>query len=114
MPACYLKAWCDPACPAGHEPYVWIFDKDGSNPRRRAPSNTFTETDLYTIEKADGTRDLRLEQGLSELETHFTRIRNSRFKFRRDLSPEEHVYICVFLAAAQFRTPSSRTPKTRL
>jgi hypothetical protein len=26
---------------------LWVFSKDGSNPRRRAPDNLFHETDLY-------------------------------------------------------------------
>jgi len=73
----YLKAWCDPDCPSNHEPYVWRFDKDGTNPTKRAPKNLFKETDFYTIEKADGTRDLRLEHGLSELESKFAQIRRN-------------------------------------
>lgn len=108
VPASYLKKWTDPNCPPHHEPYVWVFDKDGSNPRKRAPSNIFTETDLYTIENTDGTRDLRLENSLSELESRFTRIRTSKFNFKRELSSEEKIYLCAFVAAAQFRTISSR------
>lgn len=108
VPASYLKKWADPNCPPHHEPYVWVFDKDGSNPKKRAPSNIFTETDLYTIQNSDGTRDLRLENGLSELESMFTRVRNSKFSFHRELTAEEKVYLCAFVAAGQFRTTSSR------
>jgi hypothetical protein len=43
--------------PAGQEPYVWRFKKDGSDPRRKAPENLFHETDLYTIHREDGERD---------------------------------------------------------
>lgn len=113
VPACYLKGWRDPKSPQNHEPYVWVFDKDGTNPKRRAPSNLFNETDLYTIQKIDGTRDLRIENGLSELEYQFTRIRNSKFNFKRELTGIERVYLCAFVAAAQFRTPSSRDHHTR-
>jgi hypothetical protein len=108
VPASYLKAWCDLTCPPNQEPYVWIFDKDGNNGRRRAPVNIFTETDLYTIDKADGTRDLRLEKGLGELETRFSRIRTSKLNFYRELTLEEHVSLCAFVAAAQFRTQALR------
>jgi hypothetical protein len=52
----YLEAWCDPEMPQGHEPYVWVFSKDGSNPRRKAPENIFHERDFYTIKEADGSR----------------------------------------------------------
>lgn len=62
VPQCYTKAWHDPDAPAGPKmnPYVWVFDRDGTNVRRKAPANLFTETDIYTIERADGERDLRL------------------------------------------------------
>lgn len=43
VPECYLKAWCDPACPTNYEPYVWLFDRDGSNAQNKAPFNIFKE-----------------------------------------------------------------------
>lgn len=63
VPESYLKAWCDPACPENYEPYVWLFDKEGKSARKKAPSNIFKETDFYTVEKADGTRDLLATKG---------------------------------------------------
>ena len=77
VPECYLKSWCDQNCPPDHKPYLWLFERDGSNPRKKAPSNIFKETDFYTIEKTDGTRDLRLEHGLSGLESNFANIRKN-------------------------------------
>ena len=49
VPNSYLKAWCDPDVPSEHTPYVWRFSKDGTEARKKAPKNIFTETDLYTI-----------------------------------------------------------------
>jgi hypothetical protein len=63
VPQCYLKAWCDPTTPVDQDPYVWRFRKDGSDPRRKAPENIFHETDLYTIHRPGGGRDLVLEHG---------------------------------------------------
>ncbi|MEX3896316.1 DUF4238 domain-containing protein [Paraburkholderia sp. BR10954] len=108
MPASYMKAWCDPDRPPNHEPFVWVFERDGSSRVRRAPHKLFTETDLYTIEDADGNRDLRIEATLSTIEDRFVRMRNSKFNFRRELTPEEHIYLCMFVAAAQIRTTASR------
>lgn len=104
----YLKAWCDRECPKGYKPFVWIFERDGSNPRKRAPSNIFKESEFYTIKKADGTRDLRLEHGLAGLETKFGQIRKDRLEKQQPLTDEEHAYLAAFVAAAQFRTRSSR------
>ena len=61
--ATYLRPWVDPDCPMGHEPYVWRFDPDGSNARRKPPEKLFRETDMYTVTRDDGGRDLVLEHG---------------------------------------------------
>lgn len=110
VPRCYLKSWHDPEVPPGGRitPYVWQFDKDGSNPRRRAPANLFTETDIYTIERADGERDLRLEHGLQGIEDQFTRIRNLRFARREWPDAEQLLWIHAFVATAQVRTAGMR------
>lgn len=108
VPESYLKAWCDPACPADYEPYVWLFNRDGSNPRKKAPSNIFKETNFYTIEKADGTRDLSLEHGLAGLEGKFAQIRREKLENEAPMTEEEHAYLMLFVATAQFRTRSSR------
>lgn len=110
VPRCYLKAWHDPEVPPGGRitPYVWQFDKDGANPRRKAPANLFTETDIYTIERADGARDLRLEHGLQGLEDQFTRIRNLRFSRREWPDSTQMVWVRAFVVSAQARTASMR------
>ncbi|WP_169120010.1 DUF4238 domain-containing protein [Aromatoleum anaerobium] len=108
VPACYLKAWCDPEAPPMHKPYVWVFDRNGQNVRRKAPENIFHESDMYTTFGKNGERDLILEQGLSQLEMEFTRIRNSKINYGRDLTPDEHILLCAFTATAQARTPANR------
>lgn len=110
VPQCYTKAWCDPAAPAGPKssPYVWVFDRDGSNPSRKAPANLFTETDIYTIEGVDGERDLRLEHGFQELEDKFTKIRNLAFNQRKWPSAQDMAWLFGFVATAQARTQANR------
>lgn len=110
VPQSYIKAWHDPAAPASPtmKPYVWVFDRDGANPRCKAPANLFTETDIYTIERTDGERDLRFEHGFSELEDKFTRIRN--LKFKRHEWPDAKQIDCLlaFVATVQARTVAIR------
>jgi len=108
VPASYLKAWLDKNCPTNQTPYVWIFNKDGSNGRKRAPENILAETDLYTVINKDGDRNLSIEHGLGTLEDKFSRIRNSKFKFHRELDDDEKIHLCAFVAAAQIRTTKSR------
>lgn len=110
VPQCYTKAWHDSVVPAGpaNTPYVWVFNKAGSNPRRKAPANLFTETDIYTIVRPDGERDLRLEHGFQELEDKFTRIRNLKFNQRTWPDAEDLAWVFGFVATAQARTAAHR------
>jgi hypothetical protein len=108
VPACYLKAWTDPNAPANHEPYVWVFDKDGGNPRRKAPDDLFHETYMYTINGPDGARNLTLERGLSQLEGHFARIRDTKLLNNLEIDLEEFYLLCAFAAATRARTPANR------
>jgi hypothetical protein len=104
VPTGYLKAWCDPSAPKQYTPYVWIFSKDGNSVKKRSPHNLFHENNFYTIKHADGERDLTLEHGLSELEGQFCALRDKKLKFRQNITPEEHIILCAFIAAMRGRT----------
>jgi hypothetical protein len=110
VPQCYTKAWIDPTTPVGQkvDPFVWVFDRKGANARRKSPANLFTETDIYTITKADGRRDLYLEHGFGDLEDRFTRIRNLRFAKNQWPTDEEMIYLLAFVATFQARTQANR------
>jgi hypothetical protein len=110
VPACYLKAWLDPAAPktAKNNPFVWTFDINGKNPRAKAPEKIFRESDMYTLTATDGGRDLRLEHGLGTIETNFTRVRTSKFAYRRELTNDDWFWVCLFAAVSHSRTQASR------
>lgn len=104
IPSSYLRAWSDPNCPPGQTPYVWIFSKSGDRVRKKSPKKVFRENDLYTISTEDGGRDLKLETSLSRLESKFSQLRRETLKKRLPLSPEELLYVCMFVAAMYGRT----------
>ena len=108
IPASYLKAWCDKNTPRGHTPYVWVFDADGKNSRQKAPENIFHESDMYTIERKDGSRDPVFERKLSQLEGTFSRIRKKTLAPRRNIDETDRFLLCVFIAAMHSRTPARR------
>lgn len=110
MPACYLKAWLDPFAPrtSKNTPYVWLFDKKGQNPKAKAPEKIFRESDMYTLTTPDGDRDLRLEHGLGTVESSFTKVRTCKFNFKRPLTAEDWLWVCLFAATAHIRTAASR------
>jgi len=108
VPQCYLKAWCDPDTPKGHEPYVWKFSKDGKTVKRAAPRKIFRESDMYTIALPDESKDYRLERGLHDLEDQFVRIRDTKLSKEKEVTFEEHVLLLAFVAAMHNRTQVQR------
>lgn len=110
VPQCYTKAWHDRTAPESptHTPYVWVFNTDGTEAHRKGPANLFTETDIYTIVRPDGQRDLRLEHGFQELEDMFTRVRNLKFNRRIWPNAEDLAWVIGFAATAQARTAAHR------
>lgn len=109
VPKGYLKAWCDPSAPKQYTPYAWVFSKDGKTVKKKSPINLFHEKDFYTIERADGERDLTLEHGLSGLEDQFCTLRDKKLIHRQNIAPEEHIILCAFVAAMSARTKVMQT-----
>lgn len=108
IPQSYLSAWCDPDIPENHEPYVWMFSKDGHTAKHKAPKNIFWENEMYTIHRGNGERDLTLEHGLQGLEDFFARLRRDKLINRIELTPEDRALLLLFVAAMKVRTISQR------
>ena len=108
VPASYLKAWCDKNSPNHQEPYLWIFPKNGGEAKRKSPVKIFRETDFYTVKGMDGERDLTLENGLSQLESLFTVLRDKKLSQRKPLTSRDLTILCTFVAALYARTKSRR------
>lgn len=108
IPQCYLTSWIDPDTPAGQEPFVWQFPKDGGAAQKKAPKNIFHETDMYTIKTPDGSRNLVLEKGLSQLESLFVKLRNEKLSANVLLESDDRLLLCAFVAAMSARTKAQR------
>ena len=108
VPSSYLQAWCDPKCPQGQEPYVWMTPVDGGPAKRKAPRKILRETDMYTVVGKNGERDLYIERALSHVEGKFARIRRNKFDKGRRLTVEELAFVCMFMAAMHGRTKTYR------
>ncbi len=108
VPQSYLRAWCDPNVDPLENDYVWVFQKDGTLWKRKAPENIFFEPDMYTIHLDDGTRILDIEHGLSGLESLFTKIRRESINIKSELSPNDILIILAFIAASFERTKMKR------
>jgi hypothetical protein len=104
IPASYLRAWCDPHCPENETPYVWMFSKDGSEVKKKAPKNIFFERDLYTVIDDNEQRNVELEALLASLESSFSKLRSEKLDQMLPLSSDEHLLLCTFVAAMRERT----------
>jgi Protein of unknown function (DUF4238) len=91
-----------------NDPYVWVFSKDGTEVRRRAPRNLFRESNMYAFEDRNGRLNQAIENRLSVLEDRFKRLRRDKIMSGEPLTEEERGLLCVFIATAQFRTRRSR------
>jgi hypothetical protein len=94
---CYLKAWCDPSTPAGHEPFVWLISRDGSKKVKRAPRKSLTKSDAYTITFKDGRTDFRVETTLSQLEGKFVKVQK-KLTEQKPLDSYDRAYLAAFIA----------------
>lgn len=104
VPQCYLREWVDPNTPVGYEPYVWIFDRNGKNRRKKAPKNILKSNDVYTLEIKGQTKDYRIEKTLSKLEGEYANIFQGKIKKKLPLSEYEHIILCAFVATMLQRT----------
>lgn len=108
VPQAYLRAWCDPDIPKGQTPYVWVFSKGGNVGKAKAPENIFHETDFYTIKGPNGSRNLTLEKGLSQLEKAFSTLRREKLDRRAELSFRDKKILLAFSAAMFARSKFQR------
>lgn len=113
VPQCYLREFVDPKTPKNQEPYVWFFNRGDRKGRKKAPSNLFTETDLYTLNLKAGGKDYFIEETLSRLEGKYAEIFRTKIKNHIPISVEEHVYLCAFTSVMLQRTLRHRDSLNR-
>lgn len=104
IPRCYLKQFVDPKTPPGHEPYVWIFERNSKKGRKRAPKNILTESDVYTFKGKDGGKDYVLEETLAQIEGDYAAVYERAISRKVPLNRKEHAILCAFMAAMLQRT----------
>jgi hypothetical protein len=107
---CYTKSWCDPESINNPmlEPFIWQFDRDGSNARAKSPVKLFTETDIYTLPLPDGGRDLKFEHGFQQVENMFAKVRKLRVEKRKPICFDDATILHFFAATAHARTAAYR------
>ncbi|MFA6992559.1 MAG: DUF4238 domain-containing protein [Candidatus Gracilibacteria bacterium] len=103
IPQCYLKQFVDAKTPLGHEPYVWIFERDTKIGKKKAPKNILAETDFYTLGG-----NYSIENSLAQIEGQYSLIFEKKIRNKIPLDPHEHIIFCVFVAAMLQRTSKQK------
>lgn len=108
IPKVYLAAWCDPETPSRMQPYVWMLDPAGGPGKKRAPHKLFSETEIYTISRPDGSRNLKIEHALSRVEQGLNDLIANYIAQCRQLPNPRKTKLIEFIAAMHGRTPQTR------
>lgn len=108
VPRCYLTAFVDQKTPAGQEPYVWIFDRNGKNRKKKSPYNIFKIKHLYTLQIKGKDKDYFIEETLSQIEAQYATIFREKISKKIPLNDFEHIMLCVFVSTMLFRTISQK------
>ena len=110
----FLKGWVDPLTPQGHEPYVWLISRNGTNKEKKAPKNILSETNFYSETDKEGGRNVDLEKRLSGIESNFTRIRDNKLLKSQPLTDDENVQLAEFVAASYARTQYNKDVQSQI
>lgn len=110
VPKAYLEAFVDPMTPLGHKPYLWVYEREGAEPYRRAPKKVAVESYYYSFTAPTGERDHAVDEMLQKVESLALPILRALDQGRdsAELSPEERMYLAHFVALLEVRVPRFR------
>ena len=105
----YLSAFTDPATPAGQEPFLWVYEREGDAPYRRAPHKVAVKPDYYTA-TVDGKREDVVEEALSQVEDKALPIIRALATGGNpaDLTEQERAALALFVGFLETRVPKFR------
>lgn len=109
VPRAYLAEFTDPNTPRGHEPFLWVFEREEEAPYRRAPHKVAVKRDYYTA-TVDGEREDAVEEMLSQIEGKaIPVIRDlARGGDPSALGEDERQALSLFLGFLETRVPKFR------
>lgn len=101
VPDAYLAQFSD------LDGWLWVYAPGEKEPRRSRPANVAVETDRYSVLRADGTRDVRMEEALGVIESAGLPALRSAAAGEA-LGDQPRYDLATFIAALHLRTDSMR------
>ncbi len=88
--------------------HVWTYDSQTNEYRHGIPKNTAVESHFYSIENPDGTKNIKLENLLAEIEGKAAPVYDELLDKNVVVDPVKRNSFSLFLAMMYFRTPAMR------
>ncbi len=107
VPLFYLKNFTDKSVTPPQSPYIWVFERGNSKPKRRSPKNIGFQTGFYDIEIEEGNVSTLVEEALAKLESNASSILPKILK-QEEITPEERPNFAGFVVLMDTRVPSFR------
>jgi len=107
IPRFYLGAFQDATTPGGQTPALWITDLQEAKVSRRAPKNVGKRTDYYAFPE-EGQPNQRVEEILSQIESHAAPILARLREGQEGLDGQERADLAYFMAFLATRVPIFR------
>jgi hypothetical protein len=109
VPRAYLSDFTDPNTAQGHEPSLWVYEREENAPYRRAPHKVAVKADYYTA-TIDGEREDAVEQVLSQVESRALPVIRDLARGRDPATLGEDLRgaLALFLGFLETRVPKFR------
>jgi hypothetical protein len=104
IPCVHLKRFTD----INTKNHVWTYDSQTNECRHGTPENTAVESHFYSIENPDGTKNIKLEKLLAEIEGKAAPIYDELLNKNVVVDFGKRDNFSLFLAMMYFRTPTMR------
>jgi hypothetical protein len=108
IPRFYLRAFRDPACPEGQDPWLWVVDLTERSVSRRSPKNVGKAANYYAFPDGGGGLNQAGEQVLSQIESDAAPVVAKLLRGENELSEEERGALAFFMAFLAMRVPYFR------
>lgn len=109
VPAFYLRGFVERRPPTGHEPALWVADRQEAVVRRRSPKNAAALTDYYAVTTAEGKKDQSAETSIAALESAVSSLLHDLPESSDALAVEDRAFLSRFVAVQMTRVPAYRS-----
>lgn len=107
IPRFYLEGFTAQDSPADQNPYVWIYDLNLKEWRKKSPKKILTKTNYYDVECTNGKMSRVFEKALSNAESDAAKAMRRIIAPGVTLEQSDRMALAVFVALMHHRVPGT-------